>query len=108
MPPLLDVLIALFLLIGAGFALIGALGLAKLPDFYTRLHAPTKATTLGVGGLIIASMIYFSSRAPGLSLHELLLTIFLFISAPVTAHMLTKTALHQRVKSADHTTGVDD
>lgn len=108
MPPLLDILTALSLLIGASFALIGAFGLAKLPDFYTRLHAPTKATTLGVGGIIVASMLYFSSLEQGLSVHELLLTVFLFISAPVSAHMLTKTALHQRVKSTEHTSGAED
>jgi len=95
---MLDIIISIFLILGAGFALIGSIGLARLPDFYTRLHGPTKATTLGLGALLIASMIYFSSRGE-VSLHELLVTLFLFMTAPVSAHLLAKAALHLRVRS---------
>lgn len=94
----IEVLVSFFLLAGASFALIGSWGLAKLPDFYTRLHGPSKASTLGVGGILIASMIYFAARGmPGL--HELLITLFLFISTPVSAHLLAKAALHLKVRS---------
>jgi multicomponent K+:H+ antiporter subunit G len=103
MPAMLEGLAALCLLVGAGFALIGAIGLVKLPDFYTRLHAPTKASTLGVGGMMLGSVFYFSSRGDGLSLHELLLTLFLFITAPVTAHLLAKAALHLQLDSVERT-----
>ncbi|VAW98270.1 Na(+) H(+) antiporter subunit G [hydrothermal vent metagenome] len=95
---MLDIIISIFLILGAGFALVGSIGLMRLPDFYTRLHGPTKATTLGLGGLLIASMIYFSSRGE-VSLHELLVTLFLFMTAPVSAHLLAKAALHLRVRS---------
>ncbi|MBL1260070.1 MAG: Na+/H+ antiporter subunit G [Thiotrichaceae bacterium] len=95
---MLDIIISIFLILGAGFALVGSIGLLRLPDFYTRLHGPTKATTLGLGGLLIASMIYFSSRGD-VSLHELLVTLFLFMTAPVSAHLLAKAALHLRVRS---------
>ena len=95
---MLDIIISIFLVLGAGFALVGSIGLVRLPDFYTRLHGPTKATTLGLGGLLIASMIYFSSRGD-VSLHELLVTLFLFMTAPVSAHLLAKAALHMRVRS---------
>ena len=77
----IEALVALFLLLGSLFALVGAIGLYRLPDFFMRLHGPTKATTLGVGGVILASMIFFSSQEPGLSVHELLITLFLFITA---------------------------
>jgi multicomponent K+:H+ antiporter subunit G len=100
-PMILELLISLFLLIGAGFALVGSIGLTRLPDFYTRLHGPTKATTLGVGGLLIASSLYFSTRGGGLSLHEVLVTLFLFMTAPVSAHLLAKAALHLGVRSTD-------
>lgn len=94
----IEVLVSVFLVLGGMFALIGSWGLAKLPDFYTRLHGPSKASTLGVGGVLIASIIYFAAHgAPGL--HELLITLFLFISAPVSAYMLAKAALHLRLKS---------
>ncbi|HQR10728.1 MAG TPA: Na+/H+ antiporter subunit G [Casimicrobiaceae bacterium] len=100
MPVWADVLIALLLLASASAALVGALALVKLSDFYKRVHGPTKATTLGVGGVLIASSIYFSLRGEGLSLHEFLITLFLFITAPVSAHMLVKAAMHvARVQS---------
>lgn len=89
-----EILVSLFLLVGAFFALVGSIGLARLPDFFTRLHGPTKATTLGVGGMLIASVIHFSTRGAGVSLHELLITVFLFLTAPVSAHLLAKAALH--------------
>jgi multicomponent K+:H+ antiporter subunit G len=87
---MIDILLSLLILTGAIFTFIGSLGLARLHDFYTRLHGPTKATTLGVGCLLIASAIYFSVRDEGISLHEVLVTLFLFITAPVSAHLLAK------------------
>ena len=96
---MLDILLSVLILTGAIFTFIGSLGLARLRDFYTRLHGPTKATTLGVGCLLIASAVYFSVRSEGVSLHEVLVTLFLFITAPVSAHLLAKAALHLRVNS---------
>lgn len=100
---MIEILVSLFLLVGAAFALIGSWGLVHLPDFYLRLHGPTKATTLGVGGMIVGSVLYFSTRGEGLSLHELLVTLFLFITAPVSAHMLAKAALHLKLRNVEHT-----
>ncbi len=91
---MLDILLSILIVVGAGFTLVGSLGLLRLRDFYSRLHAPTKATTLGVGSLLIASAIFFSSHGEGLSLHEVLVTLFLFITAPVGAHLMAKAALH--------------
>lgn len=88
-----EIVISILVLIGAFFVLVGSIGLVKLPDFFTRLHAPTKATTLGVGAILIASSIYFSVTG-NLSLHEILITIFLFITAPISAHLMAKSALH--------------
>jgi multicomponent K+:H+ antiporter subunit G len=96
---MLEIMLSVLIVIGALFTFIGSLGLARLGDFYTRLHGPTKATTLGVGALLIASALYFSTRGEGLSLHEILVTLFLFITAPVSAHLLAKSALHMRVRS---------
>lgn len=91
----LEGLVAALLLIGAGFTLVGSLGLVRLPDFYARLHGPTKATTLGAGGTLLASVIHFSTVG-GWSLHELLVVAFLFITAPVSAHLMAKAALHRQ------------
>jgi multicomponent K+:H+ antiporter subunit G len=96
---MLEYALSFLILTGAAFTFIGSLGLARLKDFYTRLHGPTKATTLGVGSLLIASAIYFSTRGEGVSLHEVLVTLFLFITAPVSAHLLAKAALHLALPS---------
>ena len=57
---MLEYLLAALILIGAFFTLVGSIGLFKLPDFFMRLHGPTKATTLGVGAILLASALYFS------------------------------------------------
>lgn len=99
---MLELLISILILLGAAFTFIGSLGLVRLRDFYTRLHGPTKATTLGVGSLLIASAIYFSHQDDGLSLHEVLVTVFLFITAPVGVHLMAKAALHLELPSLSH------
>jgi len=100
-----ELAISIFLIGGALFALIGSIGLARLPDFYTRVHAPTMGTTLGVGGTIIGSVIYFSVSRGALVPHELIISMFLFITAPVTGHMLAKVAILLKVKRAPATRG---
>ncbi len=97
----MEILIALLVLIGAFFVLVGSIGLVKLPDFFMRLHAPTKATTLGVGSILIASTLYYLTYKQTLSLHEILITIFLFITAPVGAHLMAKAALHKKKQEDD-------
>jgi len=87
-----DALISALALSGAGFTLIGAWGLAKFGDFGKRLHGPTKASTLGVGCVLIASMLWFALAGKP-SLHELLITVFLFFTAPLSAHLLIKAAM---------------
>lgn len=96
-----DALIAGFLVLGGFFGLVGSYGLVKLPDPMTRLHAPTKATTLGVGGVLLASMLFFAIKLGHISAHELLITLFLFLTAPVSAHFLAKANLHR-----DHPKGL--
>jgi multicomponent K+:H+ antiporter subunit G len=100
---MLDWILAALVLIGAAFTLIGSIGLYKLPDFYMRLHGPTKATTLGVGAILIASVLYFSFNTESASLHEILVTVFLFITAPVSAHLMAKSALHMKLKQVERT-----
>lgn len=93
-----ELLLSALIVLGAAFVFLGSLGLARLPDFFTRLHGPTKATTLGVGAILLASSIYFSTTGAHLSLHEIAVLLFLFITAPVTAHLLAKAALHRHSK----------
>jgi multicomponent K+:H+ antiporter subunit G len=93
-----ELLAAALLAVGGLFTLVGAIGLLRLPDFYMRLHAPTKATTLGVGGVLLASLLLaWLDGRPGLT--ELLITLFLFLGAPVSANLMAMAALHRQVAS---------
>ena len=93
-----ELIISVLLILGGLFVLIGSIGLLRLQDLYVRLHAPTKATTLGLGGILVGSMLYMLNTQGQLSVNELLITLFLVITAPVTAHVLAKVAMHHRVK----------
>ena len=95
--PVAEAVIAACLLVGALFVFVGSLGLLRMRDFYSRQHGPSKSTTVGAGATLLGSMIYFSMRGGALSLHEVLISFFLFITAPVSAHLLAKAALHLRL-----------
>jgi multicomponent K+:H+ antiporter subunit G len=96
-----EIIVAFLLFMGGGFILIGSWGLARLPSLMTRLHGPTKASTLGVGACLIASMIYFPASGGTWSAHELLITIFLLLTAPVSANMIAKAHLHRQGHGID-------
>ncbi len=98
---LAEIAISACLVISGVFGLVGSFGLIKLPDPMMRLHAPTKATTLGVGGALIASMLYFYFIVGQFSFHELMITLFLFLTAPITGHFIAKTHLHLLHKPED-------
>ena len=87
------ILLVLLLAVGSFFILVGSFSLLKLSEFFKRLHAPTKASTLGVGCVLLASVGYhwFSDTDP--QPRELLITAFLFITAPISAHLMAKAAL---------------
>lgn len=105
---MLEIILAILIILGGFFTLVGSIGLFKLPDFYMRLHGPTKASTLGVGAILIASSVYFSSKSGDISLHEVLVTLFLFITAPVSAHLMAKAAIHIKVKQVERTRQIDN
>jgi multicomponent K+:H+ antiporter subunit G len=90
-----EIVISILLVAAGIFGLVGSVGLLKLPDTMTRLHAPTKATTLGVGGVLIASMLYFWIMQSRLSWHEFLITMFLLLTAPITANFIAKAHMHR-------------
>ena len=93
-----ELLAAALLATGGLFALIGAIGLLRFRDFYMRLHAPTLASTLGIGAVLLASIVVHAARGE-LGWHELLITLLVFVTAPVSANLLAKAALHLRVRS---------
>jgi multicomponent K+:H+ antiporter subunit G len=98
MHPVIEWTAAILIVIAACFLLVGAIGLVRLPDFYMRLHAPTKASTLGVGGVLIASMLVAAVQGRA-GVAELLITLFVFITAPVSANLMAQAALHLKLAS---------
>jgi len=103
MPIYVEIIVSVLLVLGSVIMLIGSIGLAKFPDFFTRLHAPTKASTLGVACILIASMIFFFVKVGHVTFKEVLISMFLLITAPVAAHMLAKAGLHYKVKMTNTT-----
>lgn len=98
---IVEYILAALLVFGGIFGLVGSFGLLKLPQMLQRLHAPTKATTLGVGSALIASMAYFWVFEDRLSWHELMITLFLFLTAPITANFIAKAQLHREINKED-------
>ena len=92
MSAVVEIILVLLLATGSAFVLVGAYGLVRLSEFFKRLHGPTKASTLGVGGVLLASMLWQAMQGTP-SLRELLITLFLFLTAPVSAHLLAKAAM---------------
>lgn len=89
-----EIVISALLIIGGFFGLVGSYGLVKLPDPMTRLHAPTKAATLGVGAVLIASLIWFPTQQGTVTWHEALIVLFLFLTAPITGFFIAKAHMH--------------
>ena len=92
-PAAIEIVVALLLGASGVATVLAALGLLRLPDFFTRTHAPALATSAATWSATLASIVWFSSRGQGLALHLWLITIVLSITAPVTAMMLSRAAL---------------
>ncbi len=102
LPPVLAILVALLVVLGAALALIGSIGLLRLKTFYDRIHPPTMGTTLGLGLTLIASMLLFSALESRPVLHEIAIALFMVVTTPVTFMLLVRAALHR-----DHAEGND-
>ena len=95
----------LLMLLGGAFCLLGAVGLIRMPDVYTRLQAATKTGTLGVGCLMLGIAIHFGDL--GISVRALLVTAFLFLTAPVAGHVIARAAYLVRTPTWSRT-GIDE
>lgn len=87
--------IAILLVIGGVVTVVGSLALLRLPDFFARLHGPSMGNTVGTGCVLIASMLASSALANRPVVHELLITLFIVMSSPVTSIMLMRAALYR-------------
>jgi len=105
---MIEWIISILLLIGGFFILVGSIGLVKMPDFFMRLHGPTKATTLGMAALLTAAMVLFSSTQAGLSIKEILISLFLLLTAPISGYMMIKSAIHHKLESIERTQGKEN
>lgn len=93
MSTVFELALVALLAVGSFFILVGSFSLVKLSSFFKRLHGPTKASTLGVGCILLASVGYHAFLGQDPQPRELLITAFLFITAPISAHMMAKAAL---------------
>ncbi|QJD59257.1 cation:proton antiporter [Pseudomonas sp. gcc21] len=98
LPLWLAIPFALLLLLGSLIILIGALGLLRLPSFYQRIHGPAITITLGTGCFLLASMLYFSGLETRPVLHELLISAFLLLTAPVTSMMIMRASVYRDLR----------
>ena len=93
LPPWAAVPAAILLISGGLLALVGSLGLLRMKDFYARMHPPTMGTTLGTGCVILASMIVSSAILGRPVIHEILITVFILITSPVSAMTLMRAGM---------------
>lgn len=95
LPAWVLLLVAVLVLLSASLTLIGAIGLLRFKTFYERTHAPTLGTTLGIGTMLFASMLYFSVLQGRPVLHELLIAVFMTVTTPITLVLLVRAALYR-------------
>ena len=101
---MIDVLAGLVLLLGGAFCLIAALGVVRMPDVYIRMHASTKAGTLGVGLIGLATAVLVAQS--GFVLKALVVVAFMILTAPIGAHLLGRAAF--RAGTPTHSTTSED
>ncbi|PJI97351.1 multisubunit potassium/proton antiporter PhaG subunit [Acidovorax sp. 69] len=93
LPLWLEIIVALLVLAGAALALLGSIGLLRLPTFFERVHAPSIIATLGCWLIMHGTVLYFSVADGGLALHALLIAVFVAITVPVMSIFLMRAAL---------------
>ncbi|MGZ8294979.1 MAG: monovalent cation/H(+) antiporter subunit G [Telluria sp.] len=105
LPDWAALLVALLLVLGASIILIGSLGLLRLHTFYQRIHGPAITITLGAGCVLAASMVYFTVSQSRLVIHEVIITAFLMMTAPVVAMMIMRAAVYRDLRAGKHDAG---
>ena len=95
--------VGLLLILGGSIVVIGALGLMRLPNFYQRIHGPAISITLGAGCLLTASMIYFTALQSRFVIHELIITVFVLLTAPVVSMLLLRASVYRDLRARKKT-----
>jgi len=99
LPDWAALLVSLLLIVGGSIVLIGALGLMRLRTFYQRIHGPAITITLGAGSLLIASMLYFTVAQSRPVVHEIIITLFVLLTAPVVSMMIMRAAVYRDLRA---------
>lgn len=103
---MVDIVAGLLILIGTFFTAVGSIGLIRFPDVLCRMHATTKTTTLGAGTILLAATVKYGHSPIGLK--SLLAVAFLFLTAPVGAHMIARAAYRAKTPLATERMVADD
>lgn len=90
----------LFILVGTLFSFLSAVGLVRLPDVYTRSHAASKSSTLGVLFTLVGTFLFFLMEEGYFSIRLFLGIFFVFLTAPVAAHVISRSAYRSKVELA--------
>lgn len=103
LPAWAALIVSLLLIVGSSIVLIGALGLVRLRTFYQRIHGPAITVSLGAGSLLLASMLYFTVAQSRPVVHEVIITLFVLLTAPVVSMMIMRAAVYRdlRARRAD-------
>jgi len=97
--------VAALLFIGASIILIGALGLLRLRTFYQRIHGPAIIVTLGAGCILLASMVYFTVAQSRLVVHEVIIAVFILMTAPVVSMLIMRAAVYRDLRARNVDSG---
>lgn len=89
----------IFIALGLTFDFFGCLGLLRLPDIYNRLHSSIKCITLGTSSILFGLFLYKGFTPTGIK--ALLCIMFLMLTAPVSAHVLARSAYKSKVRLWD-------
>ncbi len=98
---MIEVAVAVCILIGTAATLLSSLGVLRLPDVYTRAHATTKSTTLGILFILLGAFLYFLFTHQTISIRLLLGVVFVYFTAPIAGHMIIRSAHRSGVPLAD-------
>lgn len=99
-------IVSLLLIVGSSIVLIGALGLVRLRTFYQRIHGPAITVSLGAGSLLLASMLYFTVARSRPVVHEVIITVFVLLTAPVVSIMIMRAAVYRDLRARKADAGV--
>lgn len=102
---LIEALVGVLVIIGGVTATIGSFGMVRFNDFYVRIHGAAMCSTVGTGSAVLASMLFFWMHLGSPLGQELLITLFTVITTPVSAHLLTMSALHLKLPRQANTEG---